>query len=670
MDGLAQEGGARGRIISSFLCGAVNESPFVLRDGNRSRDDEVDFDVNPTGVYVAVHTRQWELACERVKMYPCEAATWVVRYCSTAEEDTKDLGEIVLEGSGSLSSHLGGGGEVTTGQRAQRWRMLPLHASLLFNGHIEVVQALINANPKACAAADDQGMLPLHVAFRAGAPEEIVLALLSAHPEAIERVDDRGRLPSMLAPKECVTYRDTIIDAFVRGPAYYYWSVRVATADQVRGEIAMHARIKAIEERARSSADHYKELLESTGKYSSKEAESLLIENNRLKEQIAFYESKYECAEEKERVLVEHTNSLAERLRLTSLSEEHFATEVEKLESRLQDEDISIRKIREVSLDEKRAFEDMVAHLSKNLVKAERKVKKLTEVLDVKVKEANKMQVSFYKLSQEEEHKIFKNDCQSGCEILKSEHEKECKNLNLKVELDTRRESELEVVTHYIKDQQIIFEEADELCSQLSVFQSVQQSNFEETGKADNQDMNLAFHSENEDIVAKNTTNSPLSLEEQLNQYYQLNHVKVQQEKDVQKLFDSRLSNMNSEHKMLGKAFEDSAMVKNHVEWNIQGQDVLFDTYTSTNSFSSSVNIKSAACIPSEEDYEFIKTNSLLHSNIDMTLRELTTEQTSLLESLDLSGSKEQILEMLGKVPGLTKTQVNLLVDVACSLVT
>jgi hypothetical protein len=27
-------------------------------------------------------------------------------------------------------------------------------------------------------------------------------------------------------------------------------------------------------------------------------------------------------------------------------------------------------------------------------------------------------------------------------------------------------------------------------------------------------------------------------------------------------------------------------------------------------------------------------------------------------------------LEMLGKIPGLTKTQVNLLVDVACSLVT
>ena len=563
----------------------------MLRDGNRSRDEEVDFDVNPTGVYVAVHTRQWELACERVKMYPSEAATWVVRYCSTAEEGREDPDEIVLDGSGSP--------EVPTGHRAQRWRMLPLHASLLFNGTIEVVQALINANPKACAAADDQGMLPLHVAFRAGAPEDIVLALLSTHPEAIERVDNLGRLPSMLAPKECGTYRDNIIDAFVRGPSYYYWSVRVATADRVRGEIAMHARIKAIEERARTSADRYKELLERTGKHCSEEAESLLIENSRLKEQIAFFESKYECTEEKERVLVKHTNSLAERLRLTSLSEEHLATEVEKLETRLQDKDMSIQKIREVSMEEKQAYEDMVAHLSTNLVKAERKVRRLTEALDVMVKEANKKQ-------EEEESKIFKN-----------EHEKERKNSNFEGELDTRRESEVEVVTNSIEDKQNLFNETDELCRQLSVFQSViQQSSFEEKRKADCQE------------------------------------------------------NMNSEHKVLGKAFEDST-----VECYTQGHDALFDTYISTNSFSSSVNTKSAASIPGKEnqtrdDYETINTNFLLQSHIDMTLRELTTEQTSVLIGLDLSGNREQIMEMLSKIPGLTKTQVKLLVDVASSLVT
>ena len=128
--------------------------------------------------------------------------------------------------------------------------------------------------------------------------------------------------------------------------------------------------------------------------------------------------------------------------------------------------------------------------------------------------------------------------------------------------------------------------------------------------------------------------------------------------------------NMNSEHKVLGKAFEDST-----VECYTQGHDALFDTYISTNSFSSSVNTKSAASIPGKEnqtrdDYETINTNFLLQSHIDMTLRELTAEQTSVLIGLDLSGNREQIMEMLSKIPGLTKTQVNLLVDVASSLVT
>ena len=37
------------------------------------------------------------------------------------------------------------------------------------------------------------------------------------------------------------------------------------------------------------------------------------------------------------------------------------------------------------------------------------------------------------------------------------------------------------------------------------------------------------------------------------------------------------------------------------------------------------------------------------------------------LEQLDLSGSREEIAAMLARVPGLTKNQVKLLVDVALS---
>ena len=47
----------------------------------------------------------------------------------------------------------------------------------------------------------------------------------------------------------------------------------------------------------------------------------------------------------------------------------------------------------------------------------------------------------------------------------------------------------MEVVTNSIEDKQILFKEADELCRQLSVFQSViQQSSFEEKRKEDCQE--------------------------------------------------------------------------------------------------------------------------------------------------------------------------------------
>jgi len=47
-----------------------------------------------------------------------------------------------------------------------RWRMLPLHAALMFQAPFGVVEALLEAHPAAAAAKDDQGMLPLHLALR------------------------------------------------------------------------------------------------------------------------------------------------------------------------------------------------------------------------------------------------------------------------------------------------------------------------------------------------------------------------------------------------------------------------------------------------------------------------------------------------------------------------
>jgi hypothetical protein len=105
--------------------------------------------------------------------------------------------------------------------------------------------------------------------------------------------------------------------------------------------------------------------------------------------------------------------------------------------------------------------------------------------------------------------------------------------------------------------------------------------------------------------------------------------------------------------------------------------DALIDTYVSTKSSASNAGSESAAkSVPrratreheTRDDYEAMDTSYSLQGNKDGALGTLTVEQAMMLESLDLSGDRDQIAEMLGRVPGLTKNQVNLLVDVASSL--
>lgn len=747
-------GGAKGLSFSSFLCG-TSDGPFLLCDGNDPHNsNEVDFDINPTGVYVAVHTKQWDLSIERLKVYPREASTWVVRYCSSAgagDNGNSDPQSPTLLGATSPRSPSGrGGGKriatlTMTGQRALKWRMLPLHAALLFNGPIDVVRALVKAYPRACSAHDDQGMLPLHIAFRAGASEEIVLTLLSCFPEAIERVDYCGRLPSNLAPKDIVSYGDTIGEAFVRGPSYYYWAVKVATADRIRSEMAIQARIRDIEESARASDERYKELLESTEKHCIEEVGALSMENVELKDRIAWYESTYDGAEEKNKVLVEHTNSLAERLRLASQSEKHLAMKVARLEAKLRGEEDALGQEKDTSFGERQAFEDTVAHLSKSLENAEHKAETLTKALEYKVQETNEMKAQF-----EKDRQTFEK------------------------QLDRMKEFMTELIASSREEKQIFDQESKELRRQLATFQSeIQMASLEEKRKfaKDSQELRLqlqAIQSEmkrNADASQKNAV-LPRSLDERLERLqYQLednaasfmNRVSILEGKDDEKLkvalkqqsstarkIEDRLDRLQKEvesARFLGglqqgdetansgvhknkssketSATEPKKMHSTGVdapakpntrrsgahEYNsskervatepttkhsrginlrhnqepdgiVVKEDGLVDTYVSTKSVVNLEYNKSNANSTREEDemrdeYDAIDTMDTsysLQSNVDGALGELTEEQTLVLESLNLSGNRDQIAKMLGRVPGLTKNQVNLLVDVATSL--
>lgn len=69
-------------------------------------------------------------------------------------------------------------------------------------GH-QVVRALLEANPQACAEVDSNGRMPLHHAAAAvcsaADPEAVVRALVEAHPAAAEHADGQGMRPARLA---------------------------------------------------------------------------------------------------------------------------------------------------------------------------------------------------------------------------------------------------------------------------------------------------------------------------------------------------------------------------------------------------------------------------------------------------------------------------------------
>lgn len=125
---------------------------------------ECDYDQDPTILYQAIEAKQWEYALSlfRAEDRENQSATWVVR----------------KETNGKL-----------------RWRLLPLHAAVIFGAPLKLVELILTDYPAASQCKDDQGMLPLHLAFRNESNWEIIEELLTAFPQAIFVSDRKGRTP-------------------------------------------------------------------------------------------------------------------------------------------------------------------------------------------------------------------------------------------------------------------------------------------------------------------------------------------------------------------------------------------------------------------------------------------------------------------------------------------
>ena len=121
-----------------------------------------DYDHSVTELYEMLESSDWEKACSRCRTHPEDVRTWVSR------RDT----------NGSI-----------------RWKLLPLHAAVIFQAPLPVIEVLLNEHPISAAKRDDQGMLPIHLAFRHKADESVIEKLLMQYPSGVIIKDQRGKVP-------------------------------------------------------------------------------------------------------------------------------------------------------------------------------------------------------------------------------------------------------------------------------------------------------------------------------------------------------------------------------------------------------------------------------------------------------------------------------------------
>jgi len=264
-----------------------------------SETDEREFDKNPTVLYALVQKKLWKETIARAKCHPEEARSFILR----REKD----------------------GRV-------RWRLLPLHAAIVFKAPEDVIEALLNSFPNAAKAKDDQGMLPLHLAFRNGASAEIVNMLLLAFPDSVEIPDRKGRVPLALANSSSSPNRDLYIEALEKGTSHYSVTALALARERIVAEQ------KAIfDEQLKEALKLQENAIREMGTNAEKkqtEMEETLLEK----------EKELAKLHENSQVLVDHVASLEAQMTTRSDTERFLATKIAKLEEKVSQGNTNLKE--------------------------------------------------------------------------------------------------------------------------------------------------------------------------------------------------------------------------------------------------------------------------------------------------------------------------------------
>jgi hypothetical protein len=155
---------------------------------NMTAEIECDFDLNPTDLYLLIIDRAWEGVVYRANFFSKEAKTYVTRKDPTT--------------------------------RLVQWRLLPLHAAILNNAPLQVIESLLDAYPDGSKCQEDLGMLPIHLAVKKHVKEQVLNVLLAANPQCIHVENYHGNTPYQMALTSSSPHQAYYLRALQRGITY------------------------------------------------------------------------------------------------------------------------------------------------------------------------------------------------------------------------------------------------------------------------------------------------------------------------------------------------------------------------------------------------------------------------------------------------------------------
>jgi len=299
---------------NSIMSKEKREDPAVMstyfieeRDAPEFNDKmkECDYDVDPPKLYVAIQSKNWDLALKYASKTSDEGKTWIYR-------TSPDSGKL-------------------------RWKLLPLHAAVIFKAPEHVVRAVMGNYPPAVRCRDDQGMLPIHLSFRNGSSIDVINMILLSFPECIQEKDRKGRIPLTLAQASMSPNRKAFMEALERGPAYYAEAAVVSTRVTVTQELTnqYECEITAMKLEMEQKMTSNIQMYETKVSLLEKNLEQTELRETHLNEELASCHQTQQQTKEALQDMTDKANYLEQQLNDKTQSEQSLKLQVADLAKKL-----------------------------------------------------------------------------------------------------------------------------------------------------------------------------------------------------------------------------------------------------------------------------------------------------------------------------------------------